>query len=214
MKFEFIYDPVQLIIIRDVFSKKQNKEILEEAVKRKKDFQHSVIVAGKTPEFRSNDVAYYDNIYEGRRKESKLLSITQKLFDTTQFHELMASSEYPMHLFCRTNHHESQVSRYGNEGQEYKYHVDTLATSSREITFVYYFNEEPQKYTGGEITFTRSPIYKGKVFDKNTKTITLTPENNMAVIFGSNVAHRVSSTKSPKKFSSGRFSLNCWIGNI
>mgnify|MGYP004004505619 CR=1 FL=1 len=39
MKFEFIYEPVPVIIIRDMFTKKQNKEMLEEAISHKKDFR-------------------------------------------------------------------------------------------------------------------------------------------------------------------------------
>jgi len=214
MKFEFIYDPVPIIIIRDLFTKKENKDILAEAVKNKKKFEHSVIGGDSKndPSFRSNTVAYYDTIYKTDRTKSKLLSKVNDVFSDKKIQSLLSSSPYPLHFFTRTNYHETQVSRYGNEGQEYKYHIDAGDNSTRQLSFVYYFHEEPKKWKGGEISFTHSPIYNGTPLDKNTEPITITPENNMAVIFGSYTAHMVKPTTSPKTFSKGRFSVNCWIG--
>ena len=62
MKFEFLWDPF-IIIIRDVFTEKENKEILAEAVSNKKKFEESVIGAGKDKKFRNNIVAYYTMLY-------------------------------------------------------------------------------------------------------------------------------------------------------
>jgi Rps23 Pro-64 3,4-dihydroxylase Tpa1-like proline 4-hydroxylase len=212
MKFEFIYDPVPIIIIRDIFTKKENKEILEEAVKNKKEFEHSVIGTGKESSFRNNNTSYYDIIYDHDRSKSKLLDIIDTLFKNDKFKQTLISSPYPIHLFSKSNYHETQVSRYGDDGQFYKYHIDSFNDDSRLITMVYYFNEEPKKYNGGEIQFTNSPIYKGKPVDNNAELITIEPENNMAVIFGSRIPHTVLPTTSPKEFNRGRFSVNCWIG--
>jgi len=213
MNFEFVYDPVPLIIIRNVFTKIENKEILEEAVKNKKKFTDAAVFAGTQKDFRSNKVAYYDNIYLEDRTKSKLLSGIDKIFSDQMIQDVLASSEYPIHMFDQTNYHETQVSRYGDAGQKYDYHIDVMGgNSTRIMTIVYYFNEEPKKYSGGEISFTNSPIYKGKKMDKNAKEYTVTPENNMAVIFGGRTSHAVKPTKSPKTFNKGRFSVNCWIG--
>ena len=70
-----------------------------------------------------------------------------------------------MHNFQHSNFHETQVSRYGNDGQLYNYHIDAFSDDMRQVTVVYYFHEEPKKYTGGEITLTSSPIYKGKIIE-------------------------------------------------
>lgn len=211
MKFEFIWDPF-IIIIRDVFTKKENKEILAEAVKNKNKFTESIIGGGKNKKFRNNTVAYYDEIYSQDRNSSKLLTKIDDLFSTDQFKEILTSSPDPVNRFSMSNYHETQVSRYGDEGQKYNYHVDAFASDQREVTLVYYFNEEPKKYSGGEISFTKSPIFHGKKMDKSQKEIVITPENNMAVIFGGKTPHFVHSTKSPKTFNKGRFSVNCWIG--
>jgi|TARA_R110002126_G_scaffold199249_1_gene346977 Rps23 Pro-64 3,4-dihydroxylase Tpa1-like proline 4-hydroxylase len=213
MKFEFIYEPVHVIIIRDIFTKKENKEILAEAVKNKKNFSDSFISAGNVKDFRNNKSAFYDNIYDECREKSKLLKRLDKLFSIDgRFRDMMVSSQYPMHLFGTTNYHETQVSRYGDGGQFYKYHIDSFNNNTRQLTAVYYFNEEPKAYKGGEIVFTRSPLYKGKVMDDNETPLTITPENNMMVIFGSHTPHTVLPTTSPKAFGKGRFSVNCWLG--
>ena len=212
MRFEFIYEPVTLIIIRDLFTKKENKEILAEAIKNKNKFKHAVIGSGKKPAFRSNKTAYYDDIYTNDRTKSNLLTKLDELFADIKFQEMLASAQYPIYLFSQSNYHESQVSRYGDGGQHYKYHIDAFNDNQRQVTVVYYFHEEPKRYKGGEIQFTQSPIYKGEPIDKNVEPITIVPENNMMVIFGSHIPHMVLPTTSPKTFSKGRFSVNCWVG--
>ena len=212
MEFEFIYDPVPLIIIRNIFTKKENLEILAEAIKNKKKFKPAIAI-GKNKKFRSNLMIDYDVLYSNNRTKSKLLNLIDKNFKNMKFKEILNSFVFPINLLGQTNFHESQVSRYGDQGQEYKYHQDSFAeNNSRMITLVYYFNKEPKKYKGGEIQFTRSPISDGKIFDKNQTPITITPENNMMVVFSSKVAHTVLPTTSPKTFDSGRFSVNIWVG--
>jgi Rps23 Pro-64 3,4-dihydroxylase Tpa1-like proline 4-hydroxylase len=194
-----------------------NEEILKEAIKNKNKFEESTLDWGddvkEVPKFRNNSVAYYDNIYQQDRSFSKLLTKINELFNIKKFREILTSSRYPVNQFGYSNFHETQVSRYGDEGQKYNYHIDSVGSIDRKLTMVYYFHEEPKNYTGGEISLTDSPIYNGKIMDKSRKVTTLIPENNMAVIFGSKLPHFVHPTKSPKIFSKGRFSVNCWIGN-
>ena len=212
MKFEFINDPVPLIIIRDFFDKDINKAILKEVIINKKNFKAATIGSGKKVNFRSNNVVYYDELYSKDRSKSILLKSLDSVFGTNMFREIVSSSPYPINLFTSSNYHETQVSRYGDDGQKYKYHIDTFDNNTRQLSLVYYFHEEPKKWKGGDIQFTNCPIYKGKPIDKKYKRLTLTPENNMAVIFGAHTAHMVMPTKSPKTFKYGRFSVNCWIG--
>lgn len=212
MRYEFTYEPVPLIIIRDVFTKKENKEILDETIKNKKNFSHAVTGEGKHSDFRSNSVAYYDNIYLIDRNKSKLLSKLDNLFQDDEFKEVLSSAQFPINQFPLSNYHETQVSRYGDNGQKYNYHIDAFSDTKRELTMVYYFHEGPKKYKGGEILFTKSPIHKGKPMDINEEPVIIKPENNMAVIFGAKIPHMVNPTKSPKAFNKGRFSVNCWIG--
>ena len=209
MEFEFIYDPVQLIIIRDIFTKKENAEIFTEAIKNKNNFKLAV-TTGNKENFRSNISLDYDILYNKDRIKSKLLTLIDRTFKNEKFTEVLSSFVFPINSLDVTNYHETEVSRYGDQGQQYKYHTDY--NGNRLITLVYYFHKEPKKYKGGEIQFTRSPISNGKILDKNETPINITPENNMMVIFGSKVAHTVLPTKSPKTFDNGRFSVNIWIG--
>jgi Rps23 Pro-64 3,4-dihydroxylase Tpa1-like proline 4-hydroxylase len=216
MKFEFIYDPVPLIIIRDIFSKKESEKILAEAIKNKSSYRVGAIADERESnknslKYRDNLSSYYDEIYIKDRTQSELLSSIDKLMNDENFGEILSSFAFPVNLFNTTNFHVTQVSRYGDQGQRYKYHTD-FDGKGRIVTLVYYFHKEPKKYKGGEIQFTRSPISKGKVIDKNETPITITPENNMMVIFGSKVAHTVLPTISPKTFDKGRFSANIWVG--
>tara|TARA_R110000824_G_scaffold279475_1_gene467683 strand:- start:63 stop:722 length:660 start_codon:yes stop_codon:yes gene_type:complete len=213
MKFEFIYDPVPLIIIRDFFTNDENKEILAEAVGNEKHFVSALTNKSIYPEFRSNKAAYYDVIYEKDRSGSKLLSLIDGSFSNNdELKSVLNTASYPIHKFRNSNYHATQVSRYGDDGQQFKYHIDAMEGTERQLTMVYYFHEEPKKYKGGEISFTRSPISMGVPMDKNAKPMVIKPENNMAVIFGALTAHTVYPTTSPKIFSQGRFSVNCWIG--
>ena len=212
MRYEIIYEPVPIIIIRDLFSEEQNKDILNEAIENESKFEHAVIGSGKKPDFRSNKVAYYDDIYNEDRSKSKLLDRLDKIFKTSDFAEVLNSAPYPIYKFGQSNHHETQVSRYGDKGQLYQYHVDAFGSNKRQLTVVYYFHEEPKQWTGGDILFTNSPIFNGKPVDNNAKILKMTPENNMAVIFGARIPHMVEETTSPEAFNKGRFSVNCWIG--
>jgi Rps23 Pro-64 3,4-dihydroxylase Tpa1-like proline 4-hydroxylase len=212
MNIEVIYEPVPIIIVRNIFSKKENKAILKEVLGNEKKFKDSVTGAGKLPEFRNNKVAYYDAIYQEDRSKSSLLSALDKIFINEEFMELLNSSPFPISKFSNSNYHETQVSRYGDDGQFYRYHIDAFNNNRRQVSMVYYMNELPKTYTNGEIIFTKSPIVSGIAIDESQKELIIEPENNMAVIFGSHVAHKVNPTISPEEFSKGRFSANCWIG--
>jgi Rps23 Pro-64 3,4-dihydroxylase Tpa1-like proline 4-hydroxylase len=215
MKFEIIYEPTPIIIIRDLFSSEVNKQILAESISNEKEFLPSVTGGGdkeKTSEFRTNFVAFYDNIYDDRTKSILLESIDGLFSNNDEFKEVMASAPHPINEFSNTNYHETQVSRYGDKGQEYRFHIDAFNSKTRRVTMVYYFNEEPKPYTGGILSVTRSPIYDGNPIDETQKVIDIEPENNMAIIFGSQIPHRVSPTTSSSDFNKGRFSVNCWIG--
>ena len=47
MEFEFVYEPVPLIIIRDVFTEKENTEILAEAIRNRSSFKPATTFSGK-----------------------------------------------------------------------------------------------------------------------------------------------------------------------
>jgi len=214
LKTEVCFNPVPHLIMHDFFSKKQNEDILKEAVSLKSKFTKSIIGEGSgetNVKFRSNKVCYYDQIFKDRR-QSKLLTLIDDVFGKPEFRETLASFQYPMTEFLTTTYHETQVSRYGDSGQHYKYHIDRFSNHRRVISFVYYFFKNKKTWKGGQFQLTNCPIYLGEPIDPKAELKTIEPENNMAMVFGSSIAHMVKPTKSPKSFANGRFSANCWIG--
>jgi len=217
LDFEFYWSPIYHIIIHNLFTKKQNQEILQEAIKLKANFGPSGVGGkgeyGPRTEFRNNLVCFYDMVFKENRQASKLLKYTDEKMQRDQaFREPIASSPYPLSEFLLTTTHETQVSRYGSEGQKYKWHIDRFADYTRTISMVYWFFKEPKTFKGGDVQLTDSPIFNGNLMDNNPLIKTIVPENNMAIIFGGSNAHRVLTTKSSKKFENGRFSMNCWVG--
>lgn len=215
MDIEIYFEPKFHIIIRDFLNKDINKSLLAEAIINKDKFVPSETFGGPNTAMRSNKVAFYDNIYSGRRSESQLLSSIDDFINSSLPGQMLSSSPYPLNLFNKTNHHETQLSRYGNS-EQYLWHIDKLGSNdSRLVTMVYYFNKEPKKFKGGKLEITNSPIFQGKLLMKNAEVKTIDIENNMLIIFGSTTAHRVTTTEiSSEEFEDGRFSSNCWIGII
>lgn len=201
----------------NLFPKDINEFILKEAEFNKDKFIDARVGDGVgiiNKDIRTNKVFFYDEVYKNRREQSILLKTLDSLFGDSDFKMFLESSKYPLDQFKYTNEHETQLSRYGNNNN-YGWHIDSnpyLASPIRKITFVYYFNKEPKKHTGGELQITDSPHYKCKPIDE-TEILTIEPKNNMGIVFPSNLSHRVLQTKSPDEFIEGRFSINCWIGN-
>ena len=214
MKYKLLHD-YPVLMIENLFPKPINKKILEEAISLKKLYQTASTFGKKANWIRSNIVAYYDDIYNGRRQESVLLESIEKIFHHEKYSDLrdiINSSPYPLHHFNLTNIHETQVSRYGDKGQRYGWHADKGSNSERLISFVYHFFEEPAKFKGGNINFSKLPTYKDKLLNSNDDYVSFPIKNNTGYFFPSYLSHRVEPTTSPKTFKNGRFSVNCWIG--
>lgn len=204
-----------ILIVKDLFGKDINEKMFKEAINLKEFYEQSTIsVPAKTLKtYRTNTVAYPDNIFNGRRHESDILKNVDLMLTDSKISDMLKTIKEPLGLLGETNYNETQISRYGDDGQEYKFHKDKFNGVGRLISFVYYINKTPKKYTGGDITFSKSPVLdNGDLLDTKASSITLTPENNMGVFFPSSLIHGVMPTKSPTEFDDGRFSLNCWVG--
>jgi len=218
MDVEYVRNPIKHLVFRNIFTKKSNDNMVKEILSLEDKFECSSTGGNSksNPSMRTNSVLFLDDVYINNRKKSFFLAEIDRLFGENQkFREILSSIEYPISEFIRTNVHETQVSRYGSDGQKYEWHVDRFSTPTRVLSFVYYFWKEPKEWTGGQLQFTDSPIYDGIAIEEliegdNMKTIS--PENNMGVIFGGTTPHRVLPTHSPEEFDKGRFSANIWVG--
>jgi SM-20-related protein len=107
---------------------------------------------------------------------------------------------------------EAQITSH-NDGNYYMIHNDNGSpdTYSRELTFVYYFYQEPKQFSGGELL-----IYDSKIennFYVNAETFkTVEPLNNSIVFFLSRYLHEVKPVICPSQaFTDSRFTINGWI---
>lgn len=107
---------------------------------------------------------------------------------------------------------EAQLTAH-NDGNYYKIHNDNGCpeTSARELTYVYYFHQEPKAFSGGELL-----IYDTKI-ENNLQSHaesfkTVEPRNNSIVFFLSRYMHEVLPVSCPSKaFVDSRFTINGWV---
>ena len=223
--FEIYREPVYHIVIKDIFTAEINKKMLAEALSLEDKFQDSLIGAkgGELhKDVRSNTACYYDKIYVNKRDKSVMLKSLEELFLLKPFFDMLSTSPYPVNEFPTTDYHETQISRYGTVKDDknkwatmparYDWHQDRIPGGRRQLTMVYYFCKNPKKWSGGEISLTASPCADGKLVEKDAKVKTITPENNMLLVFSATALHRVEKTSSPLEFDEGRFSANIWMG--
>lgn len=107
---------------------------------------------------------------------------------------------------------ESQLTSH-NDGNYYKIHNDNGSpdTATRELTYVYYFNREPKRFSGGELLIYDSKI-ENNFYVQAESFKTIEPRNNSIVFFFSRYMHEVLPVQCPSKaFADSRFTINGWV---
>lgn len=221
MDIEYYDKPAPHIIIRDLLQPRQAKNILDEAIKLKPYYECAATFEDehdfdgcdeclkgakiRKESIRDNEVIYLDNHFSGNRIESKTLTYLHDVIQSLDFQKYFDKKGF-FHLFRHVNTSETILSRYG-KCDFYGFHTDTKSTdrTGRMITLCYYFNEEPERFKGGELIITGDTIADKKM---------IKVENNMAVIFQSDTTvHAVNTVDIDKDdFNGGRFSINFWLG--
>lgn len=100
-----------------------------------------------------------------------------------------------------------------NDGDFFKLHNDNGSpdTLEREISYVYYFNNEPKSFTGGEFRIYNSRIANGR-YECGEAAAVLEPKNNSILFFPSHCHHEVLPVRCPsKRFIDSRFTVNGWV---
>lgn len=100
-----------------------------------------------------------------------------------------------------------------NDGCFYKIHNDSGSpeTATRVLTYVYYFYQEPKRFSGGELRMYETDI-SGPMVTASDRFETIEPLNNRIVFFDSRCKHEVLPVVCPsRQFDHGRFTLNGWI---
>lgn len=102
-----------------------------------------------------------------------------------------------------------------NDGDFFKFHADAGGgdggTSTRALTYVYYFNKEPRPFEGGALR-----LYYGEIdtetWEPPETFETIEPVNNRIVFFPSETWHQVMPiTCDSKAFEDCRFTVNGWV---
>ncbi|MEO1185168.1 MAG: 2OG-Fe(II) oxygenase, partial [Cyanobacteria bacterium J06636_27] len=110
------------------------------------------------------------------------------------------------------SHVEMQMTAH-NDGAFYKAHTDAGSekTKTRELTYVYYFYQEPKQFSGGELKIYDTEVQGKKVIQKENSQV-IEPRNNSIVFFNSRCKHEVLPIScSSNEFKASRFTLNGWL---
>ncbi len=106
---------------------------------------------------------------------------------------------------------EIQLTKH-NHGDFYTVHKDegeVGSTGDRLVTFVYYFNNVPKLYKGGDLLLYDTNFKEDSYTNNFTRIV---PENNKIIFFPSKYYHEVTRVIcKPNDFKNSRFTLNGWF---
>lgn len=221
--FTYSEDPAPHIIIDNFLNPRMAKQILQEWIDLEPFYEPAKIIGDENAtmddceecnrirnynrnSIRDNDVCYLDQVYNDRLKSITLTEIQRVLFTDNYMRDSIKSYGGMFNIFDHLTNSQSIASRYG-KCDFYGWHTDTIPHkwAERVMTVVYYLNEEPPRFEGGELLMAGKTINTHKIIE---------PKHNRAVIFPSQTLHAVNnvSIKDDNDFSGGRFSLNYWLG--
>lgn len=112
---------------------------------------------------------------------------------------------------------ELELTAY-NEGAHFRLHTDTYtqppsaARGHRMVSTVYYFHEEPQGYSGGQLRLHPFGATAASAPGSDLAFEEIEPEQNCLVAFPSWAPHEVRPVACPSgAFARSRFAVNAWI---
>ena len=197
-----------LFVKRNFLTPGELRGLTRYALKNKSAFQASGVIPDGMPDG-ANDPSYRKSLvlYEmgeyGPLIESRLMALLPdalKLFHQDPF---------------SVSHIDVQLTA-SNDGDFFKVHqdngmVEPLNVQRREISFVHYFNSEPKAFSGGQLRFYDAD--DGLIESSAAKRLrTITPTQNLLVLFPSSYSHEVLPVKCPtRKFAHSRFTANGWV---
>jgi Rps23 Pro-64 3,4-dihydroxylase Tpa1-like proline 4-hydroxylase len=184
------------LVFEDVLGTEQNREIYRLALSKRELFAHSRTSPNRLyPDWRRSTVIYdHEVVGVASRIEHE---IKKRLPHAIRALGLPAFDFGSMEIQL-TSH---------NDGEYFHWHTDNGSpeTSSRVLTFVYYFHGAPKAFSGGELV----------IYMRDGGTAAIEPRNDSLVLFSSSMRHEVKSVSCPsKRFDDGRFTLNGWLRRV
>lgn len=192
--------PAQYWQIDNFLPPEQYQQVLDTAFSKQQQFKNSQTVT-KEDSYRQSSVLpgkYFSELY---------YSMKSKVLDALP--SALSNLEHPQ---FDVSHVEMQMTAH-NDGCFYKVHSDagSAKTKTRELTYVYYFYQEPKAFGGGELKIYDTKIINGKVIREDNSKI-VEPLNNSIVFFNSRCKHEVLPIACPSgQFEASRFTLNGWL---
>ncbi len=178
--------------------REENSHVIDYATQRQSDFVESKLDID-VPDYRKSKILpTFCDI--GIDLEQRLSEILPEVFG----HLGLAMPEQPTFETQLTTH---------NDGGYLKIHNDNGSpiTSTRMLSYVYYFFREPRAFHGGQIRIYDSKVVSNFWVAADT-FVDLQPENNMMLFFPSRLLHEVLPIACPsRRFDDGRFTLNGWV---
>jgi SM-20-related protein len=197
--------PVTPVVILDEFLVAQEwRGLMQYALSREPEFVHTAVI--------------------GNGGQSELDYHTRRsrvLFDAGPFHYVFherLAAFYP-HVLTRLGHPgfpvsqlEIQITGTGNQ-EFFRTHTDngSAEVASREITFVYFFHNEPRQFSGGELKIYDTQMENGRAIASGPHRV-VHPLQNQIVFFPSGCLHEILPVGSPSdSFVDRRFTVNGWL---
>jgi SM-20-related protein len=118
----------------------------------------------------------------------------------------LGMEEFPISLV------EMQITA-SNDGDYFHIHCDDGQgpTALRQLTFVYFFHQEPCQFEGGELRLYDANLEDDRYVSSGGYQ-TIMPQQNQIVFFASSLPHEITSVKcSSKSFADSRFTVNGWL---
>lgn len=193
------------VLFDEFLSPDELRTLTQHALAREADFRISEVispgVAGTVvdSDYRRScvlmDLGRHEVVFR-ERIESALARVLEKL----------GMEKFPITRF------ESQMTA-SNDGDFFKHHSDNAEEeiASRELTYVYFFHQEPKAFQGGELRLHDADRQNGSwVTAGGYKAIV--PEQNQIVFFRSVLLHEITPVVCPSKaFADSRFTVNGWL---
>ena len=192
--------PATYLQIDNFLPEEEYQQVLETAFNKQSKFYDSRTVTN-TENYRQS------LILPGKEFSEVYYLIKSKLLET--FPSLLDRLKHPE---FSVSHVEMQMTAH-NDGAFYKTHTDAGSekTKTRELTYVYYFYQEPKQFSGGELKIYDTQMQGKKVIQKENSQV-IEPRNNSIVFFNSRCKHEVLPIScSSGEFQASRFTLNGWL---
>ena len=197
--------PAQCVLLEEFLAPEELQSLARETLARESEFQTSEVIAPGVP----------GGIADFEHRRSRVLLELGARHDAV-LHRLQGCLPRVVRKLGRDPFRASRVEMQitaSNDGDFFRWHCDNAepTIASREITFVYFFHNEPKRFRGGELRIYDSRWENGACLPTaNYRAIV--PQQNQVVLFASCLAHEITVVDCPsREFADSRFTVNGWF---